>query len=107
MTVYALAQFRIHDRARYDRYAARFPEVLARYGGRVVIAEEAPRVVEGTWNVDKIVLLAFADVDAFERFSSSDEYQKISVDRVAATEGAVVMVRGLEARSSGTTNPAV
>ncbi|MBQ1070126.1 DUF1330 domain-containing protein, partial [Micromonospora sp. D75] len=49
MTVYALAQLTIHDRARYDRYAAAFPPVLARYGGRLLAADTSPRVVEGEW----------------------------------------------------------
>ena len=54
MTVYALAQFSIRDPVLYGRYLARFPEVLMRHGGRVVIAELAPRVVEGSWDGDKI-----------------------------------------------------
>lgn len=97
MTVYALAQFRIHDPALYGRYVARFPEVLARHGGRVVIADPAPRVVEGAWDGDKVVLLAFDDPAAFEGWASSEAYRTLAKDRLASTDGCVIVCRGFEA----------
>jgi uncharacterized protein (DUF1330 family) len=42
MTVYALAQISIHDRARYDRYVDRFMEVFQKFEGRLLAADEAP-----------------------------------------------------------------
>ena len=42
MTVYALAQISITDRAAYDRYQARFMEVFLRFRGRLLAADEAP-----------------------------------------------------------------
>jgi uncharacterized protein (DUF1330 family) len=35
VTVYAIAQLTIHDRARYQRYVAAFMPVLVRYGGQL------------------------------------------------------------------------
>ena len=53
MTVYALAQLRIHDAERYGRYmnnfVARFTEVFGKFGGRLLAADDAPRVLEGEW----------------------------------------------------------
>ena len=45
MTVYALAQFTIHDRARYEAYAARFAETMKGRKGRLLAAQENPEVV--------------------------------------------------------------
>jgi uncharacterized protein (DUF1330 family) len=95
MTVYAVAQISIHDRERYDRYAARFLPVLSRYGGRLLAADEKPEVVEGAWSYQKIVIMSFPDRSTFERWSNSSEYQEISRDRTAATTGVVLMVTGL------------
>jgi uncharacterized protein (DUF1330 family) len=47
VTVYAIAQVRFTDRAAYDRYQARFMEVLRRHPGTLLAADESPRVVEG------------------------------------------------------------
>ncbi len=95
MTVYVLAQLSIHDRARYDRYAAGFMAVLDRYGGRLLAADERPEVVEGAFDREKVVLIEFPDRDSAYRWSTSPEYREIAVDRVASTEAVVLMVRGV------------
>lgn len=48
MTVYAIAQLKVTDRAAYDRYQARFFDVFRKYNGRLLAADEHPRVLEGT-----------------------------------------------------------
>jgi uncharacterized protein (DUF1330 family) len=97
MTVYALAQISIHDRARYDRYVARFMQVFQRFEGTVLAADESPVVVEGEWAHQKVILMSFPDRKAFERWASSPDYQEISKDRVASTTGTVLLVNGLGA----------
>ena len=95
MTVYAVAQISIHDRVRYDRYASRFMAVLDRYDGTLLAAHEHPEVVEGEWRYDKIIVMSFADRAAFQRWSGSPEYREISQDRLAATDGVILVVKGL------------
>jgi uncharacterized protein (DUF1330 family) len=97
MPVYALAQITIHDRERYDRYAARFAAVFARFEGRLLAADEAPAVLEGEWPHQKVILMAFPDRAALERWAHSPEYREIAQDRLAATTGTVLMVHGLDA----------
>ena len=95
MTVYALAQISIHDRARYDRYVARFMDVFQQFDGRLLAADDSPLVVEGEWPHQKVILMAFPDRAAFERWARSPEYQEIAKDRIASTTGTVVLVAGL------------
>jgi len=52
-------------------------------------------VIEGQWSGDKVILMAFPDRDTFTAWVASAEYQEISKDRVAATDGVVLLVRGL------------
>ncbi|MGI5184442.1 DUF1330 domain-containing protein [Dactylosporangium sp. CA-152071] len=95
MTVFAIAQISVHDRPRYEQYVSRFMPVLKQYGGRLLAADERATVVEGAWPHDKLILMAFEDRAAFERWAGSPEYQEISKDRVAATEGLVLLVDGV------------
>lgn len=95
MTVYALAQLTIHDQARYARYVSRFGAVIRRFGGRVLAADTAPEVVEGVWKGDKVVLLSFESADSFWAWARSEEYRTISEDRVAATDGPVLLLHGI------------
>lgn len=93
--VYALGQLTIRDRARYQRYVQRFLGVLRQYGGELLVADEAPVVVEGAWDRDKVVLMRFANAEAFWAWARSDEYQTISRDRTAATEGCALLLHGM------------
>ena len=96
MTVYALVQLRIHDRDSYDRYQARFMPILQKYKGRLLAADESPRVLEGEWwDRNKVVLMAFDDKDAFKAWASSPEYTDISKDRKAGADAVVLLVKGL------------
>ena len=93
--VYVVVQLSIHDRERYDRYVARFLPTIAAHGGRVLAADDAPEVLEGEWDRDRVVLLAFDDRDAFTAWAGSPEYKEIAVDRIAATDGPILLVQGL------------
>ncbi|MDB5469264.1 MAG: hypothetical protein JWR84_824 [Caulobacter sp.] len=95
MTQYVIAQIVITDREAYGRYQAGFMPILVQYGGRLLAAEEAPRVVEGDWAFQKVILLAFEDDEAVRKWSESAEYKRISEDRTLGTHGVGISVRGL------------
>jgi uncharacterized protein (DUF1330 family) len=94
MSVYAIAQLKITDRAAYDRYQAKFMGVMKRYQGRVLAADEKPLVIEGEWERDKVVLLSFPDEAAFREWAESPDYLEISKDRKAGSEAVVLLVKG-------------
>jgi uncharacterized protein (DUF1330 family) len=95
MAVYALALLKIHDRARYERYMAGFMPVLVKYQGRLIVADDAPRVLEGEWDRDKVVLLSFANDAAFNEWAASPEYLEISADRIAGATALVLQLQGI------------
>ena len=95
MTAYAIAQIRIHDRARYQTYVDRFMPVLRRFGGRLLAADEAVETLEGDWPFDKLIVIAFESEAALTAWAQSDDYRTIARDRLAATEGVVLLAHGL------------
>ncbi|OAF00905.1 hypothetical protein AYJ54_30235 [Bradyrhizobium centrolobii] len=94
MTVYAIAQLKMTDRAAYDRYQARFYEVFRKFDGRLLAADEHPHLLEGTWLFDKLVMMSFPDEAAFHAFSNSPDYLEISRDRKAGAQATVLLVKG-------------
>ncbi|MEV0292646.1 DUF1330 domain-containing protein [Nocardia sp. NPDC050710] len=95
MTVYVIAQLKFTDRAAYDRYQARFMEVFTRYSGTLLAADEAPRLLEGQTDREKVVLMSFPDEAAVTAWAQSPEYQEISKDRHAGADTVSVLVHGL------------
>jgi uncharacterized protein (DUF1330 family) len=95
VTVYAIAQLRFTDRAAYDRYQVRFMDVFRHHRGTLLAADESPQVVEGKWDLDKVVLMSFPDEAAFRLWSESPDYQEISRDRHAGADTVVLLAKGL------------
>jgi uncharacterized protein (DUF1330 family) len=95
MTVYAIVQLKMTDRAAYDRYQARFFDVFKKFEGRLLSADESPAVLEGTWDRDKVVLMSFPGETAFKAWANSPEYLEISKDRKAGAQGVVLLAQGL------------
>jgi uncharacterized protein (DUF1330 family) len=96
--VYAIAQLTITDRATYDRYQARFMGMMKKFKGRVLAADEDPRVVEGSWDREKVVLLEFPDEPSFREWAESPEYLEIAKDRKAGSDAVILLVTGFAAR---------
>lgn len=57
MSVYFMANIRIHDPLEYERYLDRSEEVFARYKGTCLAVDDKPMVLEGEWNSNRVVLI--------------------------------------------------
>lgn len=96
MTVYAIVQLKIHDRPTYDRYMSRFMPVFEKFSGKLLVADDAPKVLEGKWDANRVVLMSFPDKKAFFAWAGSPDYQEIAKDRIASAESVVLLAEGLE-----------
>lgn len=93
MSVYVIAQISIHDRDAYEKYQSQFIDVFKKFDGKLLAADINPQVVEGVWNHEKVVLMEFADENAFQDWASSPDYQEIAKDRHAGSNATVLLVR--------------
>ena len=94
MTVYFLAQIRIHDEAGYGEYLATCDEVFARFMGTYLAVDRSPTVLEGAWPYSRTALISFpseADLLAWYR---SPEYQQILLHRLAGARCDTVVLTG-------------
>ncbi len=95
MTVYAIVQLKIHDRPTYERYMGRFMPVFEKFNGTVLVADDEPKVLEGEWDANRVVVLSFPDKKSFFAWAGSPDYQEIAKDRIAATQSTVLLAEGL------------
>ncbi len=96
MTVYIIAQLKFTRRENYDRYASRFWDVFKKFKGALLVSDEKPTVLEGSWERNKVVVMSFPDDAAAREFRESPEYKEIAVDRKAGADAIVLSVRGLQ-----------
>lgn len=96
MCVYIIAQLIFTDRVSYDRYKSRFLGVLRAFDGQLLVADENPQVLEGTWTSEKLIVLSFPDEAAAFEFSNSPEYKEIAKDRIAGAKAIVLLAKGIK-----------
>jgi uncharacterized protein (DUF1330 family) len=53
-------------------------------------------VLKGDAQVDKVVVLSFADEAAFRAWGASAEYIEISKDRDASSDATILFVKGID-----------
>jgi uncharacterized protein (DUF1330 family) len=95
MSVYVVAQLRFTNVSRYRLYQSRFAEVFAASGGRLLAADAAPTVLEGTWQTDKVVNMEFGSTAAAQSFFASPAHQAIAEDRHAGAQTSALLLRSL------------
>jgi uncharacterized protein (DUF1330 family) len=93
MTVYVVAQITITDRVAYGRYQSRFMDVFRRFEGTLLAADEAPQVLEGKWDRQKIIMMSFPNEAAYRAWADSPAYREIAKDRLAGSNGVVLLVQ--------------
>jgi uncharacterized protein (DUF1330 family) len=95
MTVYVIAQVKFIKEEYYRRYQSRFAEVFKAFKGRLLVADEKPKVLDGEFTRDKVVVMEFPDEGQAMRFLDSPAYQEISRDRILGAETLSLLVKGL------------
>lgn len=94
MSVYFMANIRINSDQEYQRYLDRSEEIFSRYRGTYLAVENKPRVMEGTWEYTRAVLIRFDRQEDFEAWYHSAEYQEILRYRLSASHCDSILIKG-------------
>ncbi len=88
----------IRDTVGYRSYVEKAGRTIQQAGGRIIVADVNPAVLEGQWHGSRTVVLEFESVEAARGWYDSAEYQAIVGLRHAAAESNAVILSGFEAR---------
>ncbi len=98
MTAYWIARARIDDPIEYKKYTDRVPEILRRFGGKVLARGGRYQILEGPQQFHRFVVIEFASLaDAKACFDSREYKDAASFRRRGAGEVEIVIVEGGEA----------
>jgi uncharacterized protein (DUF1330 family) len=86
----------IHDDAGFDVYAGQAIPTVIQAGGRIIVVEDAPELIEGSWHGKRTVVVEFDSVEAARNWYRSPEYQGVVGLRHAAADTNAVIVAGFE-----------
>jgi uncharacterized protein (DUF1330 family) len=91
---YMIFTMAVHDPAGFESYVQKALPTLMQSGGRPIIVEDHPEVIEGSWHGTRTAILEFDSVDAARAWYTSPGYQSIVGHRHKAADTNVVIVSG-------------
>ena len=91
---YLIANITVTDMARYQDYRSQVGPVVAQYGGKFLVRAGAVHKLEGTMELDRVVVLEFPSMEAARRFYDSPEYAPLLKLRSESTRSQVALVEG-------------
>ena len=94
MNSYFIAQIKIKDKAIYQKYLNGFDEIFSGYEGEVIMVDDNPIVLEGSWDYTRMVIIRFPGEDEAKRWYDSEEYQKLVQYRLQAADADVLLAKG-------------
>jgi uncharacterized protein (DUF1330 family) len=95
---YAIVTELIRDPATYRSYVEKAVRTIQQAGGRIIVADDSPTILEGQWLPSRTVVLEFDSVEAVRSWYDSAEYQAIVGLRRAAAESNAAILSGFEVR---------
>jgi uncharacterized protein (DUF1330 family) len=93
---YAIARVTIRDDDRYAEYRAGTVASLEPYGGRFIVRGGATECVEGSWDVDRTVVIEFPSIQQARAWYHGDDYQQLAAIRREASTADFVLVEGVD-----------
>ncbi len=81
MAAYWIARGKVLDPEAYKRYAEQVPDILASYGGKVLARGGDFKILEGTDEFQRFVVIEFPSLADGEACFNSDAYQNAAAHR--------------------------
>src|SRR2546425_3720606 len=95
MPAYWIARAKITDPATYKKYTDRVPEIISRYGGKVLARGGRHQIMAGPDYFPRYVVIEFPTFEQGGACFESPEDQEASVFRRAGGEGGNAIVEGI------------
>jgi uncharacterized protein (DUF1330 family) len=95
MSAYLVLHVTITDPVAYANYEVPATRAtIERAGGRILALDDHPKVVEGTIEEKRTVLLEFPDFEAADTWYHSEDYQRAVAIRAPASISRAALVHG-------------
>ncbi len=96
MSGYWVARANVFDPVEYKKYTERVPEIIGKFGGRVLARGGNYKILEGPENFHRFVVIEFPSLEAAVACHDSPEYTEASAfRREGAGEVELVIVEGI------------
>ena len=72
---FLIADIRVINEGKFADYRVQMTGAITSFGGRLLARGQEPKVIEGGWSPQRMLVAEFADIAAARGFRSSDQYR--------------------------------
>ena len=101
--IFAVLEITVHDSVMYEQYRIKVEPIIQKYegkylvrsGGKAFDSDPNAKVIpgEGNWNPDRLIILEWESIEAFQNFIESEEYSKIKDLRMNSATSKSLLVK--------------
>ena len=95
MAAYVIADVDVHDPVGFEEYRGLVGATIEKYGGRYLVRGGKSEVLEGAYEVHRVVVLEFPSYERAKEWYNSAEYAPLIAMRQRAAKTNVVTVEGV------------
>jgi uncharacterized protein (DUF1330 family) len=95
MSYYFIANIKIKDGNKYQKYLDGAGEVFKKYNGKYLAVDKTPKIIEGTWGYSRAVIIEFKTEEDFNKWYHSIDYQDLLKHRLGSSVCDTILVKGL------------
>ena len=95
MKGYFIFEETIHDAAEFERYKSLTPQTVEKYSGAFVVRGGTLEAVEGAFDHQRLVIIAFPSVEAARAWYDSEDYAEAKALRQKISTGNAFLVEGV------------
>lgn len=96
MSYYFIAQIKINDNVEYQLYIYKAEEIFKKYKGEYLSVDDNPQIIEGHWDYTRTVLIRFDNINDYNNWYNSADYQAILKHRLKAANCDTILAKGMD-----------
>ena len=95
MPAYAILDLKVFDKEKLQDYKNIAPDIIKKFGGKIIIRGGESNTVEGNWSPERIVMIEFPNYETANDWWNSDEYKIATELRKKGAETNVIIIDGV------------
>lgn len=95
MAAYVIVDIEVTDSAIYEEYKKLAPAAIAAYGGKYLARGGKTEPLEGSWPMERLVILEFESVERAKEWWNSPEYARAKQMRHQSARSKMIVIEGV------------
>ena len=96
MKAYLVLDISVQDMPAFSEYIQKIPRLIARHSGKYIVQGVEPKILEGEWKPERVVIIEFPSRTNAESFYNDSEAKALFEIRYKSTHSNLMLIDGCQ-----------